>query len=301
MILIDYSQIGKGILKEFEQELKISSEEKITNIVRHVMLNTIKSYKKRFPQYADKIIIACDSKNYWRKDIFPHYKYKRKESQKSDGVDWDFIYKCMDTLRDEIAAFLPWQVLAVERTEADDIIGTLIKYVTETESSDVGLISEPPKILVISSDKDFKEFYKYPNYRQWSPLTKVYTELEKGDTPQKFLRELIGRGDTGDGIPCIRAEEDHFVNGTKRQPSMYADFVDLIREKGRDACETEFQRNRWDKNESLINIDKLPQNYKDDIIHAYKNTLFNRNKNILLQYFVDKKLVRLIDVIEEFY
>jgi hypothetical protein len=46
MILIDYSQVALSTILTFQRELK-GTESEVKNLIRHVTLSTIKSYKRK--------------------------------------------------------------------------------------------------------------------------------------------------------------------------------------------------------------------------------------------------------------
>ena len=93
------------------------------------------------------MIICCDDKNYWRRDIFPHYKASRKDDREKSPYDWNEIFTALNSIRDEIRENAPYKVIQVERAEADDIIGTIC-----TEHGQQ-LGGEP--ILILSGTKTF--------------------------------------------------------------------------------------------------------------------------------------------------
>jgi hypothetical protein len=48
------------------------------DLVRHMVFNSLRMYKKKFGNKYGDMVICCDDKNYWRKEIFPYYKASRK-------------------------------------------------------------------------------------------------------------------------------------------------------------------------------------------------------------------------------
>ena len=48
-------------------------------LVRHMILNSLRLYKQKFGGVYGNMVIACDDKQYWRKDLFPYYKAGRKK------------------------------------------------------------------------------------------------------------------------------------------------------------------------------------------------------------------------------
>ena len=76
------------------------------------------------------MVIACDSGNVWRKQIFPNYKAGRKQITKSEH-DWEYIFDLLSKVKNEIKQFLPYKVIEVESVETDDIIAVLCKRTNE--------------------------------------------------------------------------------------------------------------------------------------------------------------------------
>ena len=76
MILVDLNQV---MISNLMQQVNSASNGLggpgiETDLIRHMVFNSIRMYKSKFgKKYAD-IIICCDDKNYWRKQTIPHYK-----------------------------------------------------------------------------------------------------------------------------------------------------------------------------------------------------------------------------------
>ena len=158
-------------------------------MVRHMVLNAIRSYKQKFSHEYGEMIIACDNTNYWRKQIFPYYKANRKKAIEKSELNWKDIFECMNKIRAELKEFFPYKVIDVESAEADDIIGTLTREFSSELNNGV-------KILILSGDKDFIQLHVYPNVSQYDPVRKKWI---KHEDPERFLHEHILKGDAGDG------------------------------------------------------------------------------------------------------
>ena len=76
MIVVDYNQTAIG---SFMAEAKGSgSVEPNLDLLRHMIINSIRSYNKRWSPEFGELVIACDNRKYWRRAIFPYYKAGRK-------------------------------------------------------------------------------------------------------------------------------------------------------------------------------------------------------------------------------
>ena len=177
MILIDYNQVALASSLAFQNDLKRGDEDDVTNLIRHVTLNSIKSYKQKYKKYGD-IVIACDGKNYWRRDIFPPYKGSRKKSRDKSDLNWSLIFDTLDTVRSELKEVFPYKVIHEERCEADDVIAVLVKNTQQ--------LGQYEEVMIISSDKDFKQLMQYDNVKQFSPMTKKLVTIKP-----KELKEIL--------------------------------------------------------------------------------------------------------------
>jgi 5'-3' exonuclease len=150
MILFDFNQVAIANLMEQIGSSKTPVDE---SLVRHMILNTIRTYVKKFKTtHGPEVIIACDNKKYWRRDVFPYYKAHRKKARESSGHDWGSIFEVLNKIRDELKNHSPYKVLDIDTAEADDVIAVLATKYSATE-----------KVMILSSDKDFAQLQKFPN------------------------------------------------------------------------------------------------------------------------------------------
>ena len=110
----------------------------------------------------------------------------------------------MSEIREEFVTKLPYKVLHVDKTEADDIIDTLCAQQTED------------LYLIISGDKDFIQLQHYGNVYQFSPLLKSF--MGENENAVTFLREQIIKGDRSDGVPNILSDDDIFLRDERQKP-----------------------------------------------------------------------------------
>ena len=72
MIIVDLNQVMlSNLMMQLGNHTNAQVEE---NMVRHMVLNSLRSYKQKFSDEYGEMVIACDNRNYWRKQIFPYYK-----------------------------------------------------------------------------------------------------------------------------------------------------------------------------------------------------------------------------------
>jgi hypothetical protein len=280
MILLDFSQVClSGILasgnKDFGEDL-----------VRHMVLNSIRNFKSRFSNYGE-LVICCDDKNYWRKQMFPYYKANRKKSREASSLDWNMIFNTLSMIKEEVKENFPYVVLQVESAEADDLIATMVeRYGNNGE-----------KIMIVSGDKDFAQLQRYKNVSQYSPITK---KMIKVDDPMEYLFEHVIRGDSGDGVPNILSRDDVFVNGLRQKPLQKKKVASMIDEmkRGITPFDGEVKRN-YLRNIQLIDLTRVPDDIRQEVIYKYNN-YERKDRSLLLNYFIKNKLRNLMSDIQEF-
>jgi len=298
MILIDYSQVALATILTFQRELK-GNEDEVKNLIRHVTLSTIKSYKKKYGKEYGQVVIATDGRQYWRKEAFEYYKASRKKNREASDLDWKLIFDTLSEMREDLVKYFPYKVINVQRAEADDIIAVLTKYVQDNELIQEGLMEEPQKVLILSSDKDFKQLQLYGNVKQWSPMLKKYVTANKQEITE-FKVEHIVKGDSGDGIPNILSPDDIFLQDGVRQKAITAGRLAEFVEKGKDACRNDIERRNWDRNEQLVLFDHIPADVENEIIEAYKASVPVNDRMGIMNYLIEKRCRLLLDELEDF-
>jgi hypothetical protein len=260
------------------------------DLVRHMVLNTLRLYKVKFEEKYGELVICCDDKNYWRRDIFPYYKIHRKKDRQKSGLDWHTIFSVLNGIRDDLKAKFPYKVLQVENAEADDIIASVChKYGKILKNG------SQEEILILSSDKDFGQLQKYANVTQYSPIQKKFITISN---PEKFIREHILKGDRGDGIPNFLSEDSVFVDGKRQKPLTYKKLNVWVNMKPEEFCNEHMLRG-YKRNQNLIDLDLVPNDIIKQVIELYDNYKVN-DRSLMFNYFVDKKLKNLMEVIREF-
>ncbi len=271
MILIDLNQVMISNLMMQPDLVKKIDE----NLIRHMVLNSIRMYNVKFHETYGKIIICADDKGYWRRDIFPYYKASRKKDRAASPYDWNLIFETLNKIREEIKENFPYKVIQVDKTEADDVIGTIChaygKYLNN-ESTE--------RILILSSDKDFMQLQKFSNVDQYSPMAKKFLRTSNASA---MLKEHIIRGDRGDGIPNILSADSTFINEERQRPVQEKKLNIWINQEPEDFCDSMMLRN-YKRNESLIDLSKIPQEYQDKILDAFENVKEN-GKDKIFNFF----------------
>ena len=282
MILLDYSQIAlSNIIVQ-----KLNDE----NMIRHMILNSIRMYNKRYRKEYGQMVICVDAGDCWRREYYPEYKAVRRKNKENSDMDWKEIFRILTLVREEIQENLPYKVIQMARCEADDVIATLAMRTQE--------FGQHEPIMIVSSDKDFIQLHKYKNVKQFSPIQKKQVVNEN---PITYLWNHIFRGDSGDGIPNVLSQDKTFVNGLKQTPLRQTRVDEWINhaENLRDNMDEEYFRN-YQRNKKLIDLTQIPEEYQTSIINKYDNQKLPMKMKVL-NYLIKKRCNLLIECVEEFY
>ena len=251
------------------------------DMVRHMILNSIRMYRTMFKEKHGEVVLAYDSKHYWRRDIFPEYKASRKKGRENNQEQWDKIFNFLGRLKKEFKEMLPYKFIEVYGAEADDIIGTLCREYQDQ------------KTMIISGDKDFIQLQKYDNVSQYSPITK---KMVNGHNPSTYIKEHILKGDTGDGIPNVLSPDHTFVEGLRQRPLSKTKIESW--KKSETGMSDEVKRN-YQRNQRLIDLDNTPKDLQQSILDTFNEAPCG-DRSKILTYFIENKLKELTDSIGDF-
>lgn len=224
----------------------------------------------------DKLIIAIDAGNYWRKNYYSEYKANREKIRNASIINFKAFFSVLTSYTEELKnLFTNVCFLNVATCEADDIIAVLTKY---THKED--------EIICISTDRDMYQLLKYPNYQQWNPIKKQYIECLD---PENYLLTKVMSGDLGDNIPNVKKGI-----GKVRIAKILSENLDEWLNK------EENNKLNFERNLQLISFELIPTEIVNSIILEYNNypykkfvpyNLFNfliKNNLGNLTHFIDK-------------
>jgi 5'-3' exonuclease len=288
MILLDFSNIIVGSIMVAS---KVPDEERFSEeFIRHLVLNSIRSYRKKYHDKYGEMVICTDHLSSWRKVAFPQYKAHRKvqrDKQKAEkGMDWSALFDTISRIIVELKTNFPYKVIQVPHAEGDDVIAVLAKYANNTLNE---------QSLIVSSDKDFNQLYKYKTIRQFSPMK---GKMLKGINAKEYLKEHIIRGDKGDGIPNILSADDCLVSGVRQKPISKKKVITWLQQEPEDFCKNGMMQG-WNRNQEVIDFEYIPPPMTLDILEQYKTQVIP-SRSGLLNYFVKHRLKMLIDHIGDF-
>ena len=278
MIIVDINQI---MISNLMVTIHRDNLELGEDLIRHMVLNSLRGHNKKFRKQYGEMVIACDSGNVWRRDIFPNYKAGRKANREKSEHDWEYIFDLLSKVKNEIKQFLPYKVIEVESVEADDIIAVLCKRTNE-------------KVLILSGDKDFIQLHN-DRIKQYNPVLNKF--VGQGENPSLYIREHILKGDRSDGIPNVLSDDNVFIEGRRQRP--------LSKKKIEAWCNevvptfSEEEQKNYDRNRKLIDLSCLPKEIEDKINNEF-NDVKVATRDKILGYFINKKLKTLIESIDEF-
>ena len=278
MILVDLSQLL--VASTFVSMEKTETEVDIKKI-RHLILNSLRMYRKKYVNEFGELVICCDGSLSWRREIFPYYKAGRKSGRKTSLLNWDQIFKTFNLLKEELRDNFPYQVVQVDTAEADDIIGTLVIRKRKPDE----------RTMIISSDKDFIQLQREENVFQYSPIQKKFLN---GIDPNEYLKEHILRGDKSDGIPNILSNVSCIVDGVRQTP-LTKNLIEKWEEGG---IPNEYTL-RFEENTELIDLRYTPWHLQNEILEQ-KHQEVKGSRNMLPAYFAEHNLDTLLKSIGDF-
>ena len=284
-ILIDFNQvILASLFVGIGNHHNIDLDE---NLLRHMFLNSIRSNRKKFHKEFGEIVICADGKNSWRRETFPYYKANRRKSREESELDWNELFRMINTIRSELKDHFPYKVIHIDHCEADDIIGAVI----HEHGTELNIGAE--QFLILSGDKDYIQLHKYANVKQYDPVRKKWVQ---NSDPDKYLMEHIIKGDSGDGVPNILSPDNCLAIG-ERQKMMTANRLANFL-KGPDHMDENTVRN-YHRNKMMIDLTEIPDAYKKKILEDYSVDK-EVGRSQLFDYFMKNKLKNLITDIQDF-
>lgn len=283
MQIVDLNQVMiSNFMAQIGNHHNIKIEE---DLLRHMILNSLRGYNAKFRNEYGEMVIACDDGRSWRRNIFPYYKANRKRDREKSELDWNAVFEILNSVRDDLREYFPYRVIQIDTAEADDIIGTLCH--------EFGNTSE--KILIISGDKDFRQLQAYMNVRQYDPVRKKFLDE---NNPDRYLKEHIMRGDKGDGVPNFLSKDDVFVLNGRQKPLLESKLTIWLDLEPEAFCDENMLRN-YRRNQQMVDLNFIPDDIKAKIIESYHSQK-GKDRSKLFNYFIDNRLKNLLTDIDQF-
>lgn len=241
---------------------------------KYLMLNSI--FRTIQFHKPSKFILAFDGKDYWRKDVYPEYKAKRKSARDKSAVDFDKFFPISNKFMEDIQTiFNNWYVLRMDKIEADDIIAVGVTDIFRSSK----------EIVNISTDKDFYQLMKHDNYKQYDPIKRVYVE---SINPLEDLQIKLLTGDISDNIPGVKK---------KCGPVTAKKLLDA----GLDISLNEEMRVNYELNKQLIDMDCIPVNIVNKITKDIQNyDIGEFNGKGVFKFLIDQGLSGFADDMQNY-
>jgi hypothetical protein len=306
MILVDFSQLAIGsIMAELQGRTDV-----IINVpmVRHMLLNSLRAYNVKFRKEYGELIICCDSRNYWRKRIFPNYKIGRKAARASSGLDWTNIYEGINHLKQELEEIFPYPVVEINGAEGDDVIASLVIY-SQTHNLTEGnalMEGKPKPVIILSGDGDFKQLQKYENVKQYDPIRKKDIIIE--ESADRVLMDKMLYGCDSDCVPRFINDDDAHVKGTRAGTIMKtkaAEWKGMTMEAiAADPYLKDYAAGyvlkNLQRNKALVDLHEIPGDIQEQIVENYLSQRGVRNRSKLMNYFIKHGLNTLVEKMGDF-
>jgi hypothetical protein len=283
MIIMDLSQVMiSNLMIQLGNHTNADIEE---DLLRHMVLNSVRAYNVKFKNEFGEMIIACDAGNNWRRQIFPYYKANRRKNREKSEINWTSVFEILNKVRDELKDYFPYRVLRVDGAEADDIIGTLAQTYGNTNE----------KILILSGDKDFVQLQAFMNVQQFDPVQKKWRQTNDVD---RFMKEHIIRGDAGDGVPNFLSADDTFVVGARQKPISQKKLDQWLDTDPKEFCDEKMLRG-YLRNQQLVDLNFIPPDIKKEVLVQYEQQA-GKGRDKLFNYFIEHRLKLLLESVNEF-
>lgn len=202
MILVDFSSIIHRMMHTSIANAKPSKKDgkyvtsEFVGLMKYYIFQELFSIKQEHSNKFGDMVICLDksSGGYWRKDVYSGYKASRKKGREESEIIFSEVFADIDMLIDQIRTNLPWKVIEVPRTEADDIILVLAREYNKYEN-----------VLIHSPDKDMIQAQRdNDTVFQYSSLTKKWLVPEnKHDHMEHWILEHVCLGDAADEVPKV--------------------------------------------------------------------------------------------------
>ena len=249
MIFIDLS----GLFHLSLYRLEKAGVELTTHSLECSLAQSIYWYKKKFASEYGHVVICCDSKSNWRREVFPYYKQRRRDKRDNDEKNWNNIFDMFSVVKSNFKQNLQETVLEIDGLEGDDLIALGTK-----------MINKRPH-LIISSDKDMTQLTFQAGVKMFHVLHQEFAEFDE----RAFILQIL-KGDRSDGVPSILCEDNHFVDENAPRKALTKKYTDAvsttteeeIRRVFIDHPDLEKIVEHFKRNRLLIDLDYIPEKYK---------------------------------------
>jgi hypothetical protein len=286
MVIVDLQQV---MIASIMMQMGFSGGEIQLPMLKHMVLNSLRSYRQKYTTKYGEMIIACDTGSSWRKARFPYYKANRSKDKDESALDWDAIHSGLREVRNDLREYFPYRIIEVEGAEADDIIGTLVfKFGSDIPGS------EP--ILILSADKDFKQLHRFTNVDQYDP---VRNKKVVENNPEDYLLEHILRGDGSDGVPNVLSQDSSIVMKIRQSAMTQKRLESLMKQAKSGVWDDAENLRRYYRNKEMIDLSHTPKSLVDEIMQQYESQV-GKGRDKIFGYLMKNRMKHLMEYAQEF-
>ena len=245
-------------------------------------LRSLGSLIKEIQPTSVYIIFDGEGSTIYRKNILPEYKSGRNIRRITNSEIFDSIEEEGEAKLDQITRLIqylklmPVKTIAIDKTEADDLIAYLSKYLYSKYNS---------KIYIVSNDKDYLQLVNN-NIIVYRPTERLYYDQAKiieqfQILPSNFILYKTLLGDQSDTVIGVKGL------GKSKIFKLFPELLDtpLTLDKIFDICEEKMQ-DHIIYARVLINANQLESNYK---IMDLENPLINEQDIEILKELVEER------------
>jgi 5'-3' exonuclease len=284
MVLFDLNHVAYRCLFSARKEFA----ELGAPFLKGMMYTHIVHLSRKFD--ANEVYLMVDSKDNWRKKIYPEYKEHRKEKrEEQEDVDWKLFFNTLNEFVNETKKVFPFYVLQVKYLEADDIAGVISKDFQHKEK------------IIVTSDGDYVQLLKYKNVKIYDPIKAAFI---KNEDPEKYLSVKCLMGDKGDNIPAIKARvgektAEALVENPEKLKELFEDAtVSYTKQDGSPVTLGQEAKEKHRLNIALIDLSKTP----DVLVKALKKAIDEYelpNGKEIFQFLTSNKYRGLLQKMED--
>ena len=151
-------------------------------------------------------------------------------------------------------------------------------------------------VLILSADKDFIQLHN-SKVIQFDPIRKKNIKV---DRPDLYLKELVIRGDSGDGVPNAMSPDNSLVDGIRQKKIMKAKLDEWVNMEWNQLFNIPEFKIGIARNKKLIDLSEIPDGITNAIISQYHTALDTPKKTNIINYFQQHKLSSLMESANDF-
>jgi hypothetical protein len=270
----------------------------INGMATHVALTSLNSFYREY-RPKKRIIMAFD-RHSWRKDYTaspecvskkPYKGHRRQNLTPAEAAKYESFQQHLREFENLMNSHTTVITLAQDKLEADDLIAVFCQMHLEDS------------IIVITSDSDMAQLFKYNNVQVISPANRKLQSLDKyNNDPHYYLFNKCMRGDRTDNVqsayPRLRST---------RIEEAYADsfkLANLLKETWTDQNKVTYVvEDIFKENQLLIDLEKQPEYVRklmEDTISEAVQKESSFSLFYMLKYLKKYELAKITETIDQF-